>query len=255
MDLGTIIGAVATAGLLVGAILVGSSLGGFIDPPSLLIVVLGTMTVGLINYPLDKMISAIKVAMNTLKYEQFDVPSQNELILSLANTARKEGLLALEAEIDNIDDPLLRKGLQLLVDGVEGDFVETVLFDELDAMEGRHKEGAQIFQSLAATAPAMGLIGTLIGLVQMLSNMDDPASIGPAMAVALLTTFYGSLLANIIFTPIATKLQVRHNQEQQAKAAAIRGLMGIAKGVNPRILEQHLEADVPPAQRPSNQGA
>jgi len=249
MDIATILGLLASFGLILGSILVGGSITAFLDVPSMLIVIGGTGGVALITYPLASMLSAFKVAINVFIFKVPDVAEQNAKFLQFAEATRKDGILALEGAISGIDDPFLKRGLQLLVDGVESEKIEGMLWDELDAISTRHRQGAAIFDSLAAAAPALGLVGTLIGLVQMLQAMDDPASIGPAMAVALLTTFYGALWANVVFTPIAGKLKVRHEEELLVKQLVIKGLMGIARGENPRILSQQLEADLSPSRR------
>lgn len=256
MDIATLIGFVATFGLILAAIVLGGAgIIAFLDVPSLLVVVLGTGTTVLINYPLDKVIGAIKVGLNTIKYELPDTAALNAAMLELANKARKEGILALEKELGSVDDPLMKKGLQLLVDGLEPDMIESMLYDEITATADRHKEGAEIFSALAGIAPALGLIGTLIGLVAMLQNMDDPSAIGPAMAVAMLTTFYGAILANVVFTPMSGKLKVRHKQEEKGHQLVVKGIMGIANGVNPRILEQALNAELAPGERSSADAA
>jgi chemotaxis protein MotA len=249
MDIATILGLIACFGLIVGSILVGGSLSSFIDVPSLLIVGGGTFGVALINYPLAKVLSAFKVAINVFTYNIPDPLEQNKQILEFAEAARKEGILVLESKLGSIEDDFLKRGLQLLVDGVEGEKIEDILYDEIAGISSRHKIGAQIFESLGAASPALGLVGTLIGLVQMLQAMDDPSSIGPAMAVALLTTFYGALFANVIFNPIAGKLRNRHGEEILTKQLIVKGLMGIANGENPRILGQQLAAELSPDQR------
>lgn len=249
MDFATIIGLIVAFGLVIGSILVGGSLMAFVDLPSLMIVGGGTFGVALISFPMDKVLSALKVAMNVFRYPLPDVKEQNQKFLEFADATRRDGILALEGLIGSIEDPFMRRGLQLLVDGVDAEKIESMLWDELDGITARHRQGAQTFEALAAAAPALGLVGTLIGLVQMLQAMDDPSSIGPAMAVALLTTFYGALFANVIFNPIAGKLRVRHDEEQLGKKLVIKGLIGIARGENPRILGQQLDADLAPAMR------
>jgi chemotaxis protein MotA len=249
MDIATIIGLIASFGLIIGAILVGGSLTSFLDAPSMLVVVGGTMGVALINFPLGRVLGAVKVAVNVFRFELPDVAEQNKRLLEFADVARKEGILALEAKLGSIEDDFLEKGVQLLVDGVDADKVRTILFDEINGIDMRHREGAKIFESLGASAPALGLVGTLIGLVQMLQSMDDPSTIGPAMAVALLTTFYGALLANVVFNPIAGKLKLRHEEEMLSKTLVVKGVLGIARGENPRILEQQLQAELSPAIR------
>jgi chemotaxis protein MotA len=247
MDLGTIFGFLISFALVIVGILLNGELIAFVDPPSIVIVVCGTFMVAFVNYPASTVFGAIKVALKTLKYAlPVDPVSFIPQVVEYAQLARKQGILALEAQIEAVEDPFLRKGLQLLVDGVDPETVEAILDDEVEAVTTRHKEGAKIFQSLGTIAPAMGLIGTLIGLVNMLQNMDDPSAIGPAMAVALLTTFYGAIMANMIFNPMAGKLQARHTEEMLARNLIVKGLMGIARGDNPRLLQQRLRSELPP---------
>lgn len=249
MDFATIIGLVVAFGLIIGSILVGGSLMAFVDVPSLLIVLGGTGGVALISFPLAQVLESFKVAVNVFKYPLPNIKDQNQKFLEYAEATRRDGILALEGAISSIEDPFMRRGLQLLVDGVDAEKIEAMLWDELDGVASRHRRGAQTFEALGAAAPALGLVGTLIGLVQMLQAMDDPSSIGPAMAVALLTTFYGALFANVVFNPIAGKLRVRHDEEQLGRQLVIKGLLGIARGENPRILGQQLEADLAPSMR------
>jgi chemotaxis protein MotA len=252
VDIATIIGLVAAFGLIIGSILTGGSLTSFLDVPSMMIVIGGTFGVGLISFPMARVLSAMKVAINVFRYEVPDISEQNAQIIEFADTARKEGILSLEGSLSSIEDDFMKRGVQLLVDGIEPEKIEDLMYDELEGMETRHGTGAQIFETFASSAPALGLVGTLIGLVNMLQNMEDPSAIGPAMAVALLTTFYGALLANVVFTPVAGKLRIRHQEELQAKALVVKGLMGIARGENPRILAQQLEVELPPSQRSDN---
>lgn len=249
MDIATILGLLASFGLIIGSILVGGSLGSFMDVTSLMVVVGGTLGVSLITFPLGRVLGAVKVAVNIFRYELPDLTEQNAQLLEFADIARREGVLALEAQLGNIDDEFMRKGIQLLVDGVHADKVRGILFDEINGIDQRHREGARIFEALASAAPALGLVGTLIGLVQMLQSMDDPSTIGPAMAVALLTTFYGALLANVVFTPIAGKLKLRHEEEILARTLVVKGVLGISQGENPRILRQRLQAELSPTLR------
>ena len=175
-----------------------------------------------------------------------------ELITSfvnLAGTARREGILALETALNDINDDFMKKGLQLSVDGLEPVSIKDILDTEIENIKERHKLGADIFTTLGTFAPAMGMVGTLIGLVQMLQTMDDPSSIGPAMAVALLTTFYGSVMANIVCLPIAGKLRTKSTEEVLMKGLMSEGIMSIAKGDNPRLLEQKLNAFLAPELR------
>lgn len=251
MDIATLLGLVVTFGLILGSIVMGGNAAGFLSMPSVMIVLMGTATVGLVYYPIDRIIGAFTVAAQTFRKPQGDKDKneQRRQVVAMSNLARKEGLLALEGELANVQDPLVRKGLQLVADGVDPDTIELMMDAEVDAMTRRHADGAMIFQSLGTAAPAMGLIGTLIGLVQMLQRLDDPSSIGPAMAVALLTTFYGAILANVVLLPLAGKLRYRHSEERLHRQALIDGVMSIARGLNPRIIEQQIEAPIPPRAR------
>jgi chemotaxis protein MotA len=176
------------------------------------------------------------------------------MLVGFAAKARKDGMLALESHLKDIDDSFLVKGLELAIDGQEPNSIGEILQVELESLEGRHQLCAEIFVSMGNFAPAMGLLGTLIGLVQMLQQMDDPSKIGPAMAVALLTTFYGVLLANLLFLPIAGKLKTRSKHEVLLKQLILEGVMAIQSGDNPRIVEQKLKAFVAPMDRDKVQG-
>lgn len=250
MDLATIIGLALSFGLIGVALVFGS--GGimlFIDIPSMLIVFGGTIGATLVHYPL----SSIKTLGAVFKQAFVERPVNTTAIMTqfmeLANTARREGILALEPAIKNISDPFLRKGLQLTVDGLEPQMIQDTLETELGALEERHATGLDMVNSLAGYAPALGMIGTVIGLVQMLKTMNDPSTIGPAMAVALITTFYGAVLANLVFLPIAGKLKQRNRAETLMREMQIQGVLGIARGENPRILGEKLSSFQPPKMR------
>lgn len=246
MDIATVIGIISASGLVLAAIFMGSGLNVFINIPSLLIVVGGTIGVTLIAYPLKDFLSVFKVVQKALFTK---VISATELIsnfMDFARKTRKEGILTLESEMKNVDDEFLKKGVQLSIDGMEPEEIQNILDTEIEFVKDRHKLGADIFTAMGTFAPAMGMIGTLIGLVQMLQSMDDPSTIGPAMAVALLTTFYGALMANILCMPIAGKLKTRSNEEMLTKEMTIQGIISLSNGDNPRILEQKLKAFLPP---------
>lgn len=254
MDLATIIGLVMAFGLCLAAILIGGGIGPFIDVPSLLIVVGGTIGAGLINFPLGHMISAVGVAKHAVLFKPDSPQERIAMMVEFSNKARREGVLSLESELERVDDKFMTTGLQLVVDGQETSALNEILRTEIDFLMDRHKTGADIFITLAAFAPALGLIGTLIGLVQMLQSMDDPSSIGPAMAVALLTTFYGAVLANLIFTPIAGKLKTRSSEEVLLRELTLEGIVAIANGDNPRLVEQKLQAFLAPKLRAVSEG-
>lgn len=241
----------AAFGLMLMAILQGGPLTIFINVPSALIVIGGTAGVALVHYPFSDVAGAIAVAKKTLFHKNASI---NDLIVQLmefANKARKEGILALQGMMDTVEDEFLLKAMQMAVDGQEPETLKAMLNTEIEYIEARHEKGASIFISLAAYAPAMGMVGTLIGLVQMLMNMSDPNSIGPAMAVALLTTFYGAVLANVMFAPMAGKLKNRSETEVLLKTLIIEGMESILSGQNPRIMEQKLHAFIAPKLRES----
>lgn len=253
MDIATIIGAVMAFGLILASMLIGGGVGMFMDVPSLLIVVGGTLGAGLMNFPLSQMLGAVGVAKHAILYKSDDLNERIRLLVEFSSKARREGVLSLESEVEKIDDPFMVSGIQLVVDGQELSALESILSLEIDYLRARHKDGADIFTTLAAFAPALGLIGTLIGLVQMLQNMDDPSSIGPSMAVALLTTFYGAIIANLICNPVAGKLKIRSAEETTLRELTLEGILAIASGDNPRLVEQKLKAYLPPKDRASEE--
>lgn len=251
MDLSTILGIGAAFGLMLMAILQGGPLSIFINIPSIMIVFGGTAGNTLVNYPFGDVFDAFNVAKKTILHKEQSV---NDLIVQLmefANKARKEGILALQGAMDSINDEFLVKAMQMAVDGQEPETLRSMLATEIEYIQQRHEKGANIFLSIGAYAPAMGMVGTLIGLVQMLQTMDDPASIGPAMAVALLTTFYGAVIANVFAIPMAGKLKMRSEAELLTKTLIIEGMQSILSGENPRIMEQKLHAFIAPKLRES----
>ncbi|MCB9728892.1 MAG: MotA/TolQ/ExbB proton channel family protein [Deltaproteobacteria bacterium] len=243
MDLATLIGLIGGVGVMVAAILTGGSPGLFVDLASCLIVGGGTIAATLIRFPLKTCFGAFRVA---LKAFRFRVESPLTIIkqsVELAAIVRREGLLALESQ--KVDNPFLAKGLRLCVDGLEPEFVRKLLTEDMEKTVERHESGQAIFKAVGEAGPAMGMLGTLIGLVQMLANMDDPKAIGPAMAVALLTTFYGSAIANLMALPIADKLSVRTQEEALNKTLIIESIASIQEGRNPRLMEELLMSFLP----------
>lgn len=249
MDIATLIGIITAFSLVLTAITMGGGIALFVNIPAIMIVLGGTMGATMINYPLPDILKVIKVVKNAFFIKKYTAQGLITNFVGLAGTARREGILALESVIDNINDEFMKKGLQLSVDGLEPLSIKDILDTEIVAIQDRHKLGAEIFTTLGTFAPALGMIGTLIGLVQMLQTMEDPSTIGPAMAVALLTTFYGALLANIVALPIAGKLRNRSDEEVMMKELMSEGILSIAKGDNPRLLEQKLNAFLPPQLR------
>ncbi len=249
MDLATLIGLLGAAGIVVLAMILAGGFAQFIDPPSILIVVVGSHLVVMGQYPLADFIGAAKAGLKVLTFKGVAPEDSIAKIVELADLSRKGGLLSLEGA--EIDDPFLKKGVGLLVDGHDGEVVKSILQKDVQMATKRHEAGAAVFKSLADVAPAMGMIGTLVGLVAMLGNMDDPKSIGPAMAVALLTTLYGAIIANMIAMPISDKLKLRNDEEKISKTLMIDGLLGIQAGQNPRVIEQVLHGYIAEGKRPS----
>lgn len=247
MDLATIVGLVGAFGLILVAM--GSGVSAFLDSSSALIVVGGTIGAGLIHYRFKQLLGAASVAKHAFLYKPRPPEELIKQLVEHASQARREGILALESAAEEAEDPFLKRALQLAVDGHEVSAVEAILNTEIEQLKERHRVGAEIFTSLAAYAPALGMIGTLVGLVLMLQKMDDPSAIGPAMAVALLTTFYGAILANLIFNPIAGKLKARSLEEVLYKELAMEGVISISLGDNPRIVEQKLTSFLEPRLR------
>lgn len=251
MDIATFIGVIASFMLLVATILMGSGLGAFINIPSLLVVVGGTACATMINYPLKDVINSIKVMKNAFFAKSLTYGEIISNFVNYANKARKEGILALESTLPEIEDTFLKKGLQLTIDGLEPTAITEIMETEITFIQDRHRLGADTFQAMGTFAPAFGMIGTLIGLVQMLQNMSDPSSIGPSMAVALITTFYGAVMANVLFLPIAGKLRTRSKEETLLKDMILHGIISLSRGDNPRIIEQKLHSFLPPHLRVS----
>jgi chemotaxis protein MotA len=249
MDIATIVGAITGFGLVLIAIFMGGGFMWFVNIPSLMIVVGGTFGVTLMNYPLSAMMSVMGVTKNCFFHKAGSSAVVIKNLVEFSRVARREGILALQSLTKDLDEPFLVKGINLAIDGLEPQVIGDILDIEIEQLESRHKFGAEIFSTMATFAPAMGMMGTLIGLVQMLQQMDDPSSIGPAMAVALLTTFYGVVLANLIFLPFAGKLKARSGEEVLQKTLMAEGIKAIQSGDNPRIVEQKLIAFIEPKKR------
>lgn len=235
MDLATLVGMLGGIGFIVMAMILGGDLTMFVDVPSVLIVFCGSLFVVMSQFTLGQFFGAGKVAGKAFMFKIDSPEDLIEKVVEMADAARKGGFLALEeAEIANT---FMQKGVDMLVDGHDIDVVRETLAKDISMTTERHEFGVSIFKGLGDIAPAMGMIGTLIGLVAMLSNMDDPKAIGPAMAVALLTTLYGAFLANVICLPIAAKLSNRLNEEKLNQSLILDGIVGIADGQNPRVIE------------------
>ncbi|MGV6859163.1 MAG: MotA/TolQ/ExbB proton channel family protein [bacterium] len=249
MDIATVLGVVGAFGVIIASIIVGGSASTFVNVPSLIVVIGGTAAVTLSQISLAQFLGSIKVGLGAFMYK---ISSPGDLIteaVELANVARKEGLLALEGK--QIEDPFLDKGIKMCIDGHAADMIQKMLTKDINLSLERQANSIKMFKSVEVAAPAMGMIGTLIGLVQMLANMDDPKSIGPAMAVALLTTLYGAVIANAIAMPIGEKLKAISAQERLNKMLILESIAAIQDGTNPRILQQLLLTFLPEDKRDS----
>jgi len=247
MDLATLIGLVGAVLAILTAILMGGSMDIFVNAPGLMIVCAGTMTVVLTKYPISVAAHALKAAAKAFLNKTQTPGELIEKCVELSSIARKEGVLGLEqVEIEN---EFLKRGVLLVVDGNDADFVRKMMNTDINQTIERHEEGQSIFKSIGDVAPAMGMIGTLIGLVQMMANMDDPKALGPAMAVALLTTLYGAVIANVFALPIADKLSLRSKQERMTKHLIVEGISAIQEGLNPRVVEDLLKIYLPGSKR------
>lgn len=244
-DILTPIGLVVGVIMLVFGIMYNGGASGFlsfVDPASMLVVV-GGLTAGLlVSFPLKDIKHSFTVIKQAFTQKENNLSDLIQTFVRLSERARREGLLALEMEIESVDDPFIKKGVLLAVDGLEPDVIFDIMNAEVSAMEERHRKGRSILERAGEYAPAWGMIGTLIGLVLMLKNLNDPSSLGPNMAIALLTTLYGSLLANLVFIPMASKLALKTEKEVFFKQVIIEGVIGVQSGQNPKILEEKLSA-------------
>ena len=246
MDLATIAG-IGLAMLLIWVpILIAGQLAAFIDPGSMMITIGGSLAAVIASFPLKDTLSAIKIARKAIFTENFDIGKKVDTLIDLGEKARREGILALERELKGIDDDFMKKSIQLAVDGNEVEVIENVMGTELEYLEERHKNGKAYFDQLGFYAPAFGMVGTLVGLIQMLQALDDPSNIGAGMAIALVTTFYGSVMANAVYLPIANKLDVRSKEELLVKNLVLVGILSIQSGDNPRVLRDKLETFIAP---------
>ncbi|MEC7546621.1 MAG: flagellar motor protein PomA [Thalassolituus sp.] len=247
MDLASLVGLVGAFGIVIFAMILGGDITMFVNVPSLLIVIVGSLFAVMMKFELGQFLGAAKVAGKAFSFKLIKPEDLIGEIVELAGLARKGGLLSLEGK--EVSDEFLGKGIQLLVDGHDPDVVKALLSKEMKLASERHDTGVTIFKSLGDVAPAMGMIGTLIGLVAMLANMDDPKAIGPAMAVALLTTLYGAMVATMLSLPMADKLSLRKDEEDRLKSMIIDALLAIQNGQNPRVIESMLQAYIQEGKR------
>jgi chemotaxis protein MotA len=252
MKASTAIGiAAAFAGLLLGALMEGSAVGAFFNIPAALIVLGGTFGATLASTSMEAMKRIPALYKKAMSAEKPDLAGRVELLVSLADRARRDGLLALEGEIEKLDDEFTRKGLQLVVDGTEPELVLQVLENEIDGTNSRHAEGRSVFEKAGGFAPTMGIIGTVMGLVHVLENLDQPETLGPAISGAFIATLYGVASANVVFLPVGNRLRHISEAEMALRELTIEGVLAIQAGDNPRIVADKLMAFVPPEERPA----
>lgn len=251
MDVATIIGILSGVGLILYTIISGGNLDIFLHFPSMMIVGGGSMAAILVNFPLREVISVLGIVKKAFMNDEIDATNIIDLFVNLAVKSRRDGILAIDKELHKIDDNFMRIGLEMAVDGAEPETIKNVMEVELNYLIERHKKGYQIFLSLGTYSPAFGMIGTLMGLIAMLKTLDDPSNIGAGMAVALITTFYGSVLANLLFLPIAGKLKNRSDHEITIKEMMIDGVLAIQYGEHPKNISRKLLNFIPPKTRNS----
>lgn len=249
MDLATAIGILAGTGMLVWALWAGGDIGAYWNTPSVVLVVGGSVFVVLTTQALDRFIALFGVLKRSLLIRRQTVSRTIEQIIQLGELARREGVLSLENTLGDIEDDFLSNGIRLVIDGTGASEIEQILDAELDAMDQRHSQGKGILETFGKYAPALGMIGTLVGLVAMLGNLDDPSQIGGGMAVALLTTLYGAVMANMFFLPLADKLSYRHEEEMLLRTVMLRGILSLQAGDNPRVTQAKLAVFLPVKRR------
>lgn len=251
MDIASVVGLLLAAALLVIAVLISpdSPFLAFIDFPSMMVVFGGCAAAVLMCFPLKSVLGAAKVFKCFFFNQQEDIAQLIEQLVSLAETARRDGLLALEGRVEEVENPFIVLGIQMAVDGSRPEIIEDIMRTELDAVATRHANGKKVFEQAGRFAPAFGMIGTLMGLIMMLGNLDDASALGPGMAVALITTLYGAVISNVLFLPAAEKLGFINQQELLAMEIVVRGIMGIQSGENPRVIQQKLTTFLPPSMR------
>lgn len=247
MDLATLLGVLGAFGVVAGAMTMSGGIGIYVDVASILIVFAGTIFVVLVKFNVRQFLGCFKVAGKAFMFKLVAPLDLIEEVVALADIARKNGLLALEDK--EVSDDFLKSGIQLLVDGHDAEVVRQLLTKDMLETVKRHDNGAKIWKQIGDVAPAMGMVGTLIGLVAMLANMSDPSAIGPSMAIALLTTLYGSMIANMLAIPISDKVALRKEEEGRIKSMIIDAIIGIQAGQNPRVIDSILRNYLPLSQR------
>jgi len=247
MDIATVTGlALGWGGLFLGAAIAGTNMGIFMSLEAFLIIGFGSIGATMVSFPMSTMMNSLRVARNAFYAREVDYIGTIQTLVNFATKARREGLLGLEEDVDQLGDKFLQKGMQLVVDGTDIELVRNIMETDLAFLEMRHKTGESIFMTAGGFSPTLGIIGTVMGLVNVLSTLDDPSKIGPAVAVAFIATLYGISFANLIFLPIGGKLKYRSGEETLLRQLTIEGVVAISAGDNPRIVEEKLKAFLPP---------
>ena len=250
MDIATLIGIVGGAACIVMSVLTsGGTLGGIIGIPSVFMTIGGSYAAIFISVPLSKAIGIFKIIAKTFNVPDFGEKTIVSKMMDLSNKARREGILALEDGLEDLDDAFMRSGLRLVVDGTDGNVIRAIMENEMNQCEARHMEWVNVLNQWGGFAPGFGMMGTVLGLIGMLNNLEDKSSLGPNMAVALITTLYGSMLANWIIVPFGQKLLMHNSLEMRVKEMVIEGVLAIQAGENPRIMGQKLLTYLDPVAR------
>jgi chemotaxis protein MotA len=251
MDLATIIGLVLAAGGILGGYMIeGGSIGGLINVPGFMIVVVGTLGATVIAFPLENLLGWPKVGLAAV-FSKVNVHAahMSKQLVVMADKARREGLLSLEEEAQSIEDAFAKKGLMLMIDGTDPDALRAIMEIEIDALSARHRENTRLFEAAGGFAPTLGVLGAVMGLITVLSHLDKPEDLGHGIATAFVATFYGVGLANVVLLPIAEKLKVRSGEERMVREMILEGILSIQSGDNPRIVKEKLESFLPPSER------
>ena len=252
MDIATLLGIVGGAAMIVMSVLTsGGTLGGIIDIPSVFMTIGGSYFAMFIAAPLKKALGMFKIMAKAFKVPDFGEKNIVINMQALSEKARREGILALEDGLDDLEDPFMKMGLRLVVDGTDGNIIRAIMENEMTQVENRHMEWIGLINAWAGFAPGFGMMGTVLGLIGMLNNLEDKSSLGPNMAVALITTLYGSMMANWLITPFSTKLANQNSMEMRSKEMIIEGVLAIQAGENPRIMAQKLLTYLEPTVRKS----
>jgi chemotaxis protein MotA len=249
VDLASVVGLSLSVIVVLAGIIMGGNPGSFVDIPSVFIVIGGTFGATIVANPIERTKLVGKIFKAAFVSEQIDMIGLIQTLVSFAEKARREGLLALEEDAGQLDDEFMRKSIQLVVDGTDPELVKSILDTDIGLLAERHNDNKGFFDSIAELGPAFGMLGTLIGLIQMLQNLSDPSALGPGMAVALVTTFYGSILANMFAIPLGKKLAQNSAREVLSRELMVEGILSIQAGENPRIVEEKLKVFLPPTMR------